>query len=144
MAYTYQYPRPMLTVDALVFAQTETERFVLLIKRKNPPFQGQWALPGGFVEMDEDLECAVKRELKEETGLEIDHLEQFYTFGKPGRDPRGRNVTVVFCQILQETRKTFAGDDAEDAKWFPIQLLPELAFDHQEVIEMALSKFFPM
>ncbi|MEA3448507.1 MAG: NUDIX hydrolase [Bacteroidota bacterium] len=139
MSYTYKYPRPMVTVDALVFAGYGEERKVLLIRRKNPPFQGKWALPGGFVDMDEDLIDAVKRELQEETGLELSGFRQLKAFGKPGRDPRGRNISVVFVNFLEDITPPTAGDDADKAKWFKVSDLPDLAFDHDEVIQTGLK-----
>ncbi|MDA3819495.1 MAG: NUDIX hydrolase [Candidatus Delongbacteria bacterium] len=140
MSYTYKYPRPMVTVDALVFAGYGEERKVLLIRRKNPPFQGKWALPGGFVDMDEDLDEAVERELKEETGLSLSGFKQLKAFGKPRRDPRGRNISVVFFIQIEKPVDPNAGDDAEQAKWYKVKDLPELAFDHNEVIHEGLEK----
>ena len=137
--YTYDWPRPMVTVDAVVFDTSGDVPKMLLIKRGNDPFKGQWAFPGGFVDMDEELENAAARELAEETGLAGVKLEQFYTFGKPGRDPRGRNITIAFIGITENT-KIKAGDDAADAKWFEIDKLPEkMAFDHNEVAEAAVN-----
>jgi len=130
-----------LTVDAIVFAKTEKSLQVLLIQRKNQPFKGQWALPGGFVENNEDLEQAAIRELKEETGIEIDSMKQVYTFGSPDRDPRQRVVTVAYCTVLSEKPKSKAASDAKDAKWFNIDNLPELAFDHQEILRRAKAAF---
>jgi 8-oxo-dGTP diphosphatase len=130
-----------VTVDAVVFKQEEEETFVLLISRKNPPFQNQWALPGGFVEQDEDLETAAKRELKEETGIELSSCEQLYTFGKPDRDPRGRTISIAYVGFANLTDKPKAADDAKEAKWFSIKELPKLAFDHQEIITLAISRF---
>ncbi|MFW5805784.1 MAG: NUDIX domain-containing protein [Bacteroidales bacterium] len=140
MSYTYKYPRPMVTVDALVFANAGDEKQVLLINRKNPPFQGKWALPGGFVDMDEDLIDAVERELQEETGLELSGFKQLKAFGEPGRDPRGRNISVVFIKQIDMPVDPKAGDDAEKARWFYINDLPDLAFDHDEVIHTGLGK----
>jgi 8-oxo-dGTP diphosphatase len=102
MSYEYKYPRPMVTVDALVFANNGFDLNVLLIRRGNPPFKGKWALPGGFVDMDETLDHAVARELEEEAGVRIEGFRQFYTFGNPGRDPRGRSITVVFLKEISE------------------------------------------
>ncbi|MDD5010917.1 MAG: NUDIX hydrolase, partial [Phycisphaerae bacterium] len=113
---------------------------MLLIKRGNEPFKGQWAFPGGFVEIDEELEDASARELAEEAGLTGVKLEQLYTFGKCGRDPRGRNITVVFIGITKNT-KIKSGDDATEAKWFEIDKLPEnMAFDHDNVAATAIKK----
>jgi len=140
MSYTYQYPRLALTVDAVVFKKLKSKTFILLIQRKNEPFQGKWALPGGFVDMDETLETAVKRELAEETGLKNIELFQLHAFSALGRDPRGRTVSVVFCGIADSNAEPISGDDAADARWFELENLPELAFDHDEVVKMALKK----
>lgn len=133
-----------VTVDAVVFGLAANDVAILLIKRKNEPFKGQWALPGGFVEKHEDLETAAKRELEEETGLRIEAMQQLYTFGKPGRDPRDRMVSVVYTATVQLAAATVkAADDAADAKWFNINGLPQLAFDHEEAIKMAIAKVQP-
>lgn len=133
-----------VTVDAVVFGLDANGVAMLLIKRKNEPFKGQWALPGGFVEKHEDLETAAKRELEEETGLRIETMQQLYTFGKPGRDPRDRMVSVVYTATVQLAAATIkAADDAADAKWFNINGLPQLAFDHEEAIKMAIAKVQP-
>ena len=140
--YIYEWPRPMVTVDAVVFAVSSGKTELLLIERKNEPFKGQWAVPGGFVEMDEELEDAVARELAEETGLTGVQLEQMHTFGKCGRDPRGRQITIAFVGVATEGHdKVRAGDDAAKAQWFDIGELPEnLAFDHDEMIRLAIEK----
>jgi 8-oxo-dGTP diphosphatase len=138
--YVYDWPRPMVTVDAVVFDISGGRPKILLIKRGNEPFKGQWAFPGGFVEIDEELENAVARELAEETGLAGVKLEQFHSFGKCGRDPRGRNITVAFIGITKNT-KIKGGDDAVEAKWFAIDALPKnMAFDHDNVAAMAIKK----
>jgi 8-oxo-dGTP diphosphatase len=139
MSFTYDYPRPAVTVDALVLTKTDEETLVLLIQRGNEPFAGQWALPGGFVDMDEDLEPAARRELTEETGLLLDHLEQFRTYGTPGRDPRHRTITVVFYGWVDEPLTICGADDAADARWFPVHALPAMAFDHGKVIDDAIK-----
>jgi 8-oxo-dGTP diphosphatase len=140
--YIYDWPRPMVTTDALVFAHSGGKTKVLLIKRGNEPFKDMWAIPGGFVNMDEEIEDAVVRELAEETGVRGVHLEQMHTFGTVGRDPRGRQITVVFMGIAREEQMNLeAGDDAVEAKWFDIEELPEdLAFDHDKVIKFAVGK----
>ena len=140
--YVYDWPRPMVTVDAAVFTFSDDKAKVLLINRGNEPFKGKWALPGGFVDMDEELEDAVARELEEETGLATVQLEQMRTFGTVGRDPRGRMITIVFMGIAKEDQTTIkAGDDAAQAQWFDIEKLPEdMAFDHNEVIKFAIEK----
>ncbi len=141
--YVYDWPRPMVTVDAVVFAFVEKQTKLLLINRKNEPFKGRWALPGGFVGMDEELEQAAKRELAEETALEGVSLEQMHTFGECGRDPRGRQITIVFAGVARNNLNSIkAGDDAADARWFDVENLPkDLAFDHNEVIKFARKKF---
>lgn len=134
MTYQYTYPRPALTVDALILANTSEGAHLLLIQRKNPPFQDCWALPGGFMNMDETLEQAVVRELQEETGLVCKNLQQFKTFSVVNRDPRGRTISVVFWEVIAGIPKTTAGDDAKKAQWFSVNQLPELAFDHKQIV----------
>ena len=132
----------MVTADAAVFATDSDGVKLLLIKRKNEPFKGKWAIPGGFVEMDEELQDAAKRELAEETSLTGIELEQMHTFGTIGRDPRGRQITTVYMgQARTDQMAVKGGDDAEEAKWFDINHLPEMAFDHDEVAKMAIEKF---
>lgn len=139
--YVYQWPRPMVTVDMAVFAVAAGDSKVLLIERRDEPYRGKWALPGGFVEMDEELQTAAARELAEETGLVEVGLQQLHTFGTVGRDPRGRVITVVYWGIVEAGKmEVMAGDDAAQAKWFDIDELPQLAFDHDEVIKMAIEK----
>jgi len=140
--YIYDWPRPMVTVDAVVFGVFDNNFKLLLINRKNEPFKGKWALPGGFVGIDEELEDAAARELKEETGLINVPLQQMHTFGKCGRDPRGRQITIVFMGITNKgLDNILAGDDAADVRWFDIDNLPnDLAFDHNRVAEFAIKK----
>lgn len=140
MPFTYDYPRPALTVDAAIFNKEEVDIKVLLIKRKHFPYEGMWALPGGFVDMDETLEQAIHRELMEETGLKCIKLQQLHTYGAIDRDPRGRTVSVVFWGLAGSNQKVVAGDDAKEAEWFSIQKLPKLAFDHAAILEMAIQK----
>lgn len=141
MSYTYEYPRPALTVDCVVFGWDDDAVKVLLIQRDLPPFEGSWALPGGFVQMDESLEEAARRELKEETGVESVYLEQLYTMGAPERDPRGRVVSVAYYAIVKRLAQVLIADtDARDAQWFALSELPELAFDHAEILEIALER----
>ena len=140
--YVYDWPRPMVTVDAVVFAVTADAIKLLLIKRGHEPFTGKWAFPGGFIGMDEELDDAVVRELQEETGLTGVRLEQMHTFGKPGRDPRGRQITVVYMGIInQGLDRIKAGDDAELAQWFDINALPsDMSFDHDIVAQFAIDR----
>ncbi len=140
--YIYDWPRPMVTVDAAIFTISGDKIKMLLISRGNEPFKGKWALPGGFVDMDEELEDAVVRELAEETGLTGVKLEQMHTFGTIGRDPRGRMITIVFMGVvIEEQTEIKAGDDAAKAQWFDIEKLPQnMAFDHNEVLKFAIKK----
>ncbi|SHE94600.1 8-oxo-dGTP diphosphatase [Mariniphaga anaerophila] len=133
--YSYKYPRPALTVDALVYVKEESDIFVLLIQRGIEPFKGMWALPGGFVNMDELLETACKRELEEETGLQVKKMDQFKAFDAINRDPRHRTISVVFSVQLPEKTDVKGGDDAASAKWFSVNNLPEMAFDHRKILE---------
>lgn len=136
MPYTYEFARPSLAVDVVVVAG-EPEPQLLLIRRKHEPFAGMWALPGGYVNENESLDKAARRELEEETGLKISSLEQFITMGDPGRDPRGWTISVVYLARLgREPQKAQAADDAAEAQWFPLQSLPKLAFDHQAIVEL--------
>ena len=141
MTYTYPFPRPAVTVDIIIFRLRNDKAEVLLIERGNDPYKGMWALPGGFVDEHETLEHAAARELKEETGLENILLTQMHTFGNPGRDPRGHTVSVVYVGYLTHDATAVAGDDAAKAAWFDPDDLPELAFDHGMVIEMAVDIF---
>ena len=131
-----------VTVDAVVFGYENPGKIsLLLVKRKWPPHQGKWAIPGGYVLEDESLETAVERELSEETGVTISYLEQLYTFGNPGRDPRGRVVTIAYYALVRPGGFELKADtDAEDAAWFDINELPELAFDHSVIIEKAIER----
>ena len=141
MAHTYDYPRPALTVDGVIFGLDPAGLKVLLIQRDRPPFEGRWALPGGFVEMGETLDAAARRELAEETGLAGVFLEQLYTFGDPGRDPRGRVVSVAYYALVNlHDRPVIAASDARNAAWFAADDVPPLAFDHAEVLEVALNR----
>jgi len=139
--YVYDWPRPMVTADAAVFAFVEGRPKLLLIRRKREPFKDRWALPGGFVEIEEDLPEAVVRELTEETGLRDIPLEQLRAFGKPGRDPRGRTITVAYFGIAGENwEQVKAADDAADVQWFDIEYLPPMAFDHDEIARCAIER----
>ena len=137
--YTYDYPRPALTVDIVVFRSQGNQLQVLLIQRSQDPFRGLSALPGGFIEIEESIELAAARELAEETGLAGINLEQVHTYGDPHRDPRGRVVSVAYFTYLPpETSISIRkGGDAEQTGWFPFADLPELAFDHRQIIQDA-------
>ena len=130
--HTYKYPRPSVTVDAILISNQNS---ILLIQRSGDPFKGKWALPGGFIELDESLETACHRELEEETGLKVKELTQFKAYGAVDRDPRGRTISVVFYSFQEEETVPVAGDDAANAQWFSLNQLPELAFDHQQIID---------
>ena len=141
MPFTYDYARPAVTVDITIFTVRNDELNVLLIKRAEKPFQGEWALPGGFVTENEGLEAAAERELVEETGVSGFYLEQLATFGAPDRDPRGHVVTVAyFALIPSDNLELTASTDAEGVAWFGIDKLPDLAFDHDEILELALDR----
>lgn len=141
MPYTYEYPRPSVCVDIIVLYKQQDQTHILLIERKHPPFENKWALPGGFIEMEETLEKSALRELQEETGLILENVEQFATYGNPGRDPRGRTISVVYSAIIKKLLPLKAGDDASKAKWFDIKELPELAFDHKKIIMDFYTEF---
>jgi len=132
--YTYEYPRPMVTVDVVVL-RLEQEPQVLLIRRDHPPFEGAWALPGGFMEMEETLEEAARRELEEETGIRAGEMIRFETYDQPGRDPRGRSITQVFVMLWKEEMGTpVAGSDAREVGWHDLTGPPAFAFDHGEIV----------
>ena len=135
------WERPSVTVDVIVVARQDARLEVLLVRRGNLPFEGYWAIPGGFVEANEPLEAAARRELWEETGAELSHLEQMYTFGDPGRDPRGWTISVAFLALLSsqevESWRLQAGSDAGEVGWFDMDALPALAFDHAKILAHA-------
>lgn len=137
--YSYDYPRPALTSDCIIWRKIEEETSVLLIRRKREPYKDHWAFPGGFVEEEETLEETAARELYEETGLSGITMEQFHTFSKPGRDPRGWTVSVAFIGSVGPASIILqAGDDAGEVQWFPVDKVPELAFDHGEMLKKAI------
>ncbi|MCY3744549.1 MAG: NUDIX hydrolase [Candidatus Poribacteria bacterium] len=137
--FCYDYPRPAVTVDIVVFSGDASD--VLLIQRKHPPFEGHWALPGGFIEMEESLETSARRELAEETGVTDVTLTEVGAFGATFRDPRGRVITIAYATVIEKsTVNVKAGSDASAAAWFPNTDLPKLAFDHDEIIRKALEK----
>ena len=136
-----KYPRPSVTVDIVIFTLRDRELKVLLVKRDVEPFKDKWAIPGGFVRIDESLENATKRDLAEETGVKDVYLEQLYTFGYPKRDPRGRVITVSYIALVNsENIKLEATTDVSDAQWFLVKSLPLLAFDHKKILEYALKR----
>jgi 8-oxo-dGTP diphosphatase len=138
--HTYDYPRPALTVDVAIVTREPQPR-VLLIRRKNDPFAGSWALPGGFVDENERLADAARRELEEETGVAASDLEQLYTAGDPGRDPRGWTVSVAYlAQVDPGVLKPVAADDADEVGWFPLTALPPLAFDHAMLLNRVRAR----
>ena len=142
MSYTYEYARAALTVDCVIFGLDEDELKVLLIKRGGTPFEGRWALPGGFVHVDEPLEAAARRELEEETGVRRVFLEQLYTFGeRVDRDPRERVITVAYYALVKlNDHRVRAATDASEAAWFALTDLPSLAFDHGHIVEVAFER----
>ncbi len=142
MSYTYEYPRPAVTVDAVIFKlKKEEELNILLIERKNDPFKGMWALPGGFVDKEETLEACVVREVEEETGLKDIRFFQLEAFSEPDRDPRHRTITVAFWGFSKAGDASLRpGSDAVNARWFDLNHLPPLAFDHDKIIKKALKR----
>lgn len=130
----------LVTVDIVLFTIRERQLHVLLIRRLALPFRGGYALPGGFVAENESLDEAAARELCEETGVKKVYLEQLYTFGAPGRDPRGRVVTIAYYALVPNIQTLHSGTDATDAAWFPVDDLPKLAFDHREIIDYACNR----
>jgi 8-oxo-dGTP diphosphatase len=135
------HPQPAVTVDVILFTIVERQLRVLLVRRDLPPFEGSWALPGGFVRIDESLDAAARRELREETGLEVRWLEQLYTFGDVARDPARRAITVAYFALIDAAALTpVAGTDAVGVGWHPVDALPELAFDHRRIVDTALER----
>lgn len=141
MAYSYEYPHPAVTTDIVIFTIQDDDLKVLLIRRAGEPFRDCWALPGGFIEIDEDLEACALRELEEETGVSGVYLEQLYSFGRPDRDPRERVITVAYYALVPFDRMHIrAASDAAEVAWFSCKRLPQLAFDHAEIIALAMSR----
>ena len=138
MAYTYNYPRPAVTGDCIVITKEENPK-ILLIQRGDNPYKGCWAFPGGFMEMDETTEQCAMRELKEETGLELSGPRQIGAYSKVDRDPRGRTITVAYLFMVDEPLPVAGQDDAANAEWWPLSDLPELAFDHKDILADALK-----
>jgi 8-oxo-dGTP diphosphatase len=137
-----RYDRPSVTVDVVIFTLMESELHVLLVKRRHWPFEGCWAIPGGFVQMDESLETAARRELWEETGVDDLYMEQLYTFGDPRRDPRTRVISVAYFALIRADQHPIrASDESTDVRWFPVSGLPgKLAFDHDSILAIALDR----
>lgn len=141
MSHTYKHPRPAITVDCVIFGKGNDGMHVLLIQRKNPPYQDCWALPGGFLDPEESPLTAAARELKEETGLTNISLTQLHAFGAPNRDPREHIIAIAHYAVVEMNKHSpEAADDAADVKWLPLSQLPELAFDHAKIIKMATKK----
>ena len=140
MSYTYKYPRPAVTADMIVLTD-EPDPQILLIQRGDEPFKGCWAFPGGFMNMDETTEQCARRELKEETGLDIEEVQQVGAYSTVDRDPRGRTITVAYITHVPQILPVTGLDDAAEAKWWPINALPPLAFDHAQILRDALRRF---
>ena len=140
MEYTYKYPRPAVTADSVVITREEQPK-VLLIQRGNEPFKGNWAFPGGFMNMDETTEQCAIRELEEETGLQVTDLKQIGAYSKVDRDPRGRTVSVAYLAVIDAPAAVTGQDDAAQARWFPINELPPLAFDHADIMADAIKMY---
>ena len=138
--YCYKYPRPAVTADCIVMTR-ESNPEVLLIERGDDPYKGCWAFPGGFLEMDETTEQCAIRELSEETGLQLEGMQQIGTYSKVDRDPRGRTITVAYLAVVESPMEVKGLDDAAKAQWFPIDALPKLAFDHDEIMRDAIEAF---
>ena len=137
--YCYRYPHPAVTTDCVIFGFDGERLQVLLIERGIEPFKGRWAFPGGFIKMDETAEQGALRELKEETGMENAYIQQFHTFSNPNRDPRERVITIAYYALVK-IQEVQGGDDAASARWFPLDEIPPLAFDHDYMLRMATQR----
>lgn len=146
MNYTYDYPRPSVACETVVFDLQHDIPHVLLVKRKHEPFKGMWCIPGGFLNMDEELDECAARELYEETGVDIEprDLQQVFTVGDKDRDPRGRIIAVVYTTVVDnlENHTLCANDDAEEVDWFSMDELPKLAADHLDTIRKTLGEVY--
>lgn len=141
MAYNYRYPHPAVTTDIVIFTIHDERLELLLIRRASEPYRDCWALPGGFVDIDEDLDACALRELEEETGVTGVYLEQLYTFGAPNRDPRERVISVAYYALVPPNRVSIrAASDARDVAWFQLDQLPRLGFDHEQIVDMAHAR----
>ena len=140
MTYTYNYPRPAVTGDCIVITK-EVDAKVLLIQRADEPYKGCWAFPGGFLNMDETTEQCAIRELEEETGLKVNDVHQIGAYSKVDRDPRGRTITVAYLAIIDNPISVLGQDDAAKAEWWPLSALPQLAFDHNDIINDAYTLY---
>ena len=140
MSFTYKYPRPAVTADCVVITK-EADAKVLLIQRGDEPYKGCWAFPGGFMNMDETTEQCATRELEEETGLKVNEIHQVGAYSKVDRDPRGRTVTVAYLAVIDKPMPVVGLDDATKAEWWPLSALPQLAFDHDEIMKDAVELY---
>lgn len=138
--YTYRYPHPAVTADCIVLSYQDGKPNVLLVQRRHEPYRGQWAFPGGFMNMDETADEAARRELQEETGLTVTRVQQVGAFTRVDRDPRERVITIAYCTTVNGLPAVSGGDDAERAQWFALDALPPLAFDHADILRCALKK----
>ena len=143
LKYHYQYPHPSVTTDCVIFGFDGTRLNVLLVERGIEPFKGRWAFPGGFLKMDETALMGAKRELYEETGLKDAYIHQFHAFSDPNRDPRERVITIAYYALVRIS-EVKGGDDAAKAQWFPIDALPPLAFDHEDIMRDAIALYKEM
>jgi 8-oxo-dGTP diphosphatase len=138
MSYTYRHPHPAVTTNVVIFTLLEEQLRLLLVKRPREPFMGYWALPGGFIDLDEDLEASAMRALERETGVTGVYLEQLYTFGRPDRDPRERVITVAYYALVPSDRVRLRDDNS--VGWFAVESMPTLALDHNEIVQCAMQR----